>query len=316
MTELSVSTIERRSGIEKQPDETLSEYLNRVGKRTDLPAEDITAIVNHANWQQFGSGADSSSTPDPPIEEFLAAVESIGETTTAETATETETELQERQQEETRSQLSLSPPTQDNEETGNTDGSPVRIPIAIAAGLLVLAAVVSGAIVLNENTGLLASTDSPDPAPDDSTTPPADTNNTESEDNEESETTVVTSAAEAEGALDVTDMRVDGDDPEEEFIELTNVGEVTLDMSDWTVRDRENGGAVDAGGVDPATFPDGFTLEPGESVRLYTTPGEDTEDTIHWGYYDRQNWHSDGDVIIVLDGDGNEVLRYEYGSPP
>jgi hypothetical protein len=132
---------------------------------------------------------------------------------------------------------------------------------------------------------------------------------------EDQEPDVVDSAAEAEGALEVTDKQVEGDDPEDEYIELTNVGDVTLDMSDWTVRDREEHGVVDGQNFDPVTFPSDFQLEPDETVRIVTAEGEDTDDTVHWGY-GTQNWHQDGDVIIVLDGDEDEVLRHEYGDPP
>lgn len=317
MTELSISAVERRSGVTKQPEETLGEYLARVGERADLPPEDIAVIVDHANRQQFSPEVNSSAETDQTITEFLQAIGSIKDTSSNEKETPTQSHQDERQQEEKRTKVSSPTAASGNKREDDSDSAWSRIPVIIVVCLLVLSAIAGGAALLNDDIFSL-STDESGSSTEDGATPSAaaGANSTQSDNNNESEATVVTSAAEAEGALEVTDMLVDGEDPEEEFIEFTNVGEVTLDMSDWTVRDRENGGAVDAGGVDPATFPEGFTLEPGESVRLYTSPGENTEDTIYWGYYDRQNWHPDGDVIIVLDGDGNEVLRYEYGSPP
>lgn len=124
----------------------------------------------------------------------------------------------------------------------------------------------------------------------------------------------VSSAADAQGMLEVTDMAVGGDDPENEWIELTNVGDVAVDMSGWTVRDREEHGRV-AEGWDPAAFPSGFTLESGASVRLVTAEGQHTDETVYWGY-DSQMWNEDGDVIIVLDAEGESVLEHEYGEPP
>lgn len=317
MTDLSISTVERRSGVPKQPDETLGEYLARVGKQTDLPPEDIEAIIEYANQQQFAPAGDSSGETDQTINEFLQEIDSIKDTSTSEKETKTQRNQDERRQAKKHAELSSPTTTSGSEEENDSDSAWSRRPVVIAVCLLVLSAIAGGAALLNDDLFSL-STDETASSTDDGATPSAavGTNSTQSENNNESETPVVTSAAEAEGTLEVTDMLVDGDDPEAEFVEFTNVGEVTLDLSDWTVRDRENGGAVDAGGVDPATFPEGFTLESGESVRLYTSPGENTEDTIYWGYHDRQNWHPERDVIIVLDGDGNEVLRYEYGSSP
>ncbi|WP_394742935.1 lamin tail domain-containing protein [Natronococcus roseus] len=131
---------------------------------------------------------------------------------------------------------------------------------------------------------------------------------------DEADESPVSAAAEVQGDIEVTAMNVQGSDPENEWIELTNVGDNTVDMSSWTVRDRYDHGVVDGRNFSPVTFPAGFTLEPDESVRIVTAPGSDTDDTIHWGY-NQQNWNQDGDVIIVLDGSGDTVLEYTYGNP-
>jgi hypothetical protein len=44
MTRLSIPDLEDRSGMDKQPGETVAEYLRRVGQRTDLPPEDVEAV--------------------------------------------------------------------------------------------------------------------------------------------------------------------------------------------------------------------------------------------------------------------------------
>lgn len=145
---------------------------------------------------------------------------------------------------------------------------------------------------------------------DESTTDDVETEEAE----DEAEETPISSAADAQGNIEVTDMNVQGSDPENEWIELTNVGDTTVDMSGWTVRDRYDHGVVDGRNFSPVTFPSGFTLEPDESVRIVTAPGENTDDTIHWGY-NQQNWNQDGDVIIVLDSGGDTVLEHTYGNP-
>jgi hypothetical protein len=131
---------------------------------------------------------------------------------------------------------------------------------------------------------------------------------------DEAEDTPISSAADAQGNIEVTGMNVQGSDPENEWVELTNVGDTTVDMSGWTVRDRYDHGVVDGRNFRPVSFPSGFTLEPDESVRIITAPGENTDDTIHWGY-NQQNWNQDGDVIIVLDSGGDTVLEHTYGNP-
>lgn len=137
----------------------------------------------------------------------------------------------------------------------------------------------------------------------------------EADEPEEPPEEAVDSAADARGVLEVTGMQVEGSDAEAEWIEFTNAGDVPLDMSDWTVRDRYDHGVVDGRGFSPARFPGGFTLEPGRSFRLVTAPGESTDERVHWGY-DQHVWNEAGDVIIVLDGNGQAVLEYEYGDPP
>lgn len=124
---------------------------------------------------------------------------------------------------------------------------------------------------------------------------------------------LVNSMPEADGMLEVSEMQIEGGDGADEWIELTNVGDDLLDLSGWRVQDRYDDGMVDGRGFDPAIFPNNFILELGESMRIVTGPGEDTDDTIHWGY-DQQIWNEDGDMVVVLDHNGEAVLESEIGS--
>lgn len=329
MTRFSIPDLEDRSGVDKQPGETVAEYLRRVGQRTDLPPEDVEAVVRYTDHQQFSPDPSSMDAADAPIDEFLRAAEELGESDqpTGRDA-DPRADPSEQQERSISQEMSSSPP--DSTRGSETDDETSYVyPVLVALGIVVIVAaalVVGGGQIPGTDVDLLSADNDVDET---ETTEPTQANETGTDepltDNEtgtddpaqanETEAAVVDSAAEAEGQLEVTDMAVDSSlEPDEEFIELTNTGETALDMSDWTVRDRE-GGAVDTRGVDPVTFPDGFVLEAGESVRIVTGPGQDTEETVHWGY-DTRNWHEDGDVIIVLDGNGEEVLRYQYGSPP
>lgn len=333
MTTISIAEVETQSGIQKQPGETVTEYLRRVGDRIDLPAEDVEAIITYATRQQFGGETISPEETDAPVDEFLQAIAAIneGDDRAVEDA-DTSADAIERKDEGT----SVGPPptlpsrTSAVGEEEDDDGLAVNRTMVLLGIILVIGgSVIGGATLLESDISL---------APDEPVAPAEDTPELEEEDadgaaesnasaqegdendevetdeptEDEAEMEVVDSAAAAEDTLEVTNRSAEGPDPADEFVELTNVGDVALDMSNWTVHDREDEGVVDAMGFDPITFPDGFVLESGESVRIVTAPGEDTDDTIHWGH-DRQNWRQDGDVIIVLDGDGDEVLRHAYG---
>ncbi|MFC7008597.1 lamin tail domain-containing protein [Halalkalicoccus salilacus] len=329
MTRLSIPDLEDRSGVDKQPGETVAEYLRRVGQRTDLPPEDVEAVIRYTDHQQFSPDPSSMDATDAPIGEFLRAAEELGESDQP-TGRDADPRADPSEQQERSISQEMSGPPPDTTLGNETDDETSYVyPVLLALGIVVIVAgalVVGGGQIPGTDVGLTSTDNAVDETETNEPTQANETGTDEpSEDNEtgtdeptqanETEADAVDSAAEAEGQLEVTDMAVDSSlEPDEEFIELTNTGDTALDMSDWTVRDRE-GGAVDARGLDPVTFPDGFILEAGESVRIITAPGQDTEDTVHWGY-DTRNWHEDGDVIIVLDGDGEEVLRHQYGSPP
>lgn len=63
-------------------------------------------------------------------------------------------------------------------------------------------------------------------------------------------------------SIDVAELNVANVPPDEEYIVLENADDADIDLSGWTVRDREDDGRV-ANGWDPFEFPDGFTLDAG-----------------------------------------------------
>jgi hypothetical protein len=79
MTEFSLSEIESRSGVERTTNETPSEYLHRIGELVDLPAEDVDSIVVYYESQSFGKGEPSDKPDQVTVDEFLGAVDSLGE---------------------------------------------------------------------------------------------------------------------------------------------------------------------------------------------------------------------------------------------
>lgn len=88
----------------------------------------------------------------------------------------------------------------------------------------------------------------------------------------------------------------------EEYIELTNEGGSTVDMTGWTLSDEAN---------HVYTFPSGFTLEPGDTVTIYTGSGSNSESELYWGS-GAAVWNNTGDTIIVANDDGETVIEREY----
>jgi micrococcal nuclease len=94
----------------------------------------------------------------------------------------------------------------------------------------------------------------------------------------------------------------DNNNPNDEYIVFENSGDTALELSGWQVADT-------AGHT--YTFPSGFTLEPGDTVKLYTGSGTDTGSKLYWGS-ESAIWNNGGDTIIVTTEAGEEVLRREY----
>jgi competence protein ComEC len=97
----------------------------------------------------------------------------------------------------------------------------------------------------------------------------------------------------------------DGNDHEnldDEYVVFENAGESTLDLSGWTVRDAAG---------HSYGFPDGFALDPGDRVTLYTGSGTDTDDSLYWGS-ERAVWNNGGDTVTVEDDEGTVVLQETY----
>jgi len=104
--------------------------------------------------------------------------------------------------------------------------------------------------------------------------------------------------------LVVSDLHVapDSGDLTDEYVAFANDGDDALDISGYTIRDEAGWEFhVDTDVV----------LGPGARVRLHTGAGEWTDTDLYWDAGEPV-WDDDGDTVIVLDADGNTVLRYSY----
>jgi len=111
-------------------------------------------------------------------------------------------------------------------------------------------------------------------------------------------------------ALEVVDMNVKDVSPDEEYIVLENTADEPVNLSGFELQDREDG-QVD-GGLSPFSFPNEFVLESGETVKITTGEGDPTDNELYWGY-NVNIWRGDGDVVRLVDADGQVVLEHAYG---
>ncbi len=89
-----------------------------------------------------------------------------------------------------------------------------------------------------------------------------------------------------------------------EWIEISNVGAVPVDLTGWAVRDESASNRY--------LFSPGFGLEPGATVRLHTGCGEDTAAAIYWCNTGSAVWNNSGDTVFLLDPAGNIAVSRSY----
>lgn len=99
----------------------------------------------------------------------------------------------------------------------------------------------------------------------------------------------------------------DGDDNHnlnDEWVEITNPGETSADLSGWSLKDESASHRYG--------FPAGFHLDGEATVRIHTGCGEDTSTALYWCNQDSAVWNNSGDTVFVLDPNGNVVVSESY----
>lgn len=86
---------------------------------------------------------------------------------------------------------------------------------------------------------------------------------------------------------------------DDEWVEMVNSGMMSQDFTFWTIIDENN---------NTYSFPEGFVLNPGATVKVHTTLGNNTETDLFWGRDDLV-W-DDGEVATLIDASGEIVARY------
>ncbi|RME75339.1 MAG: hypothetical protein D6784_08125 [Chloroflexi bacterium] len=108
-------------------------------------------------------------------------------------------------------------------------------------------------------------------------------------------------------ALKITGLKAnapgkDNENPNGEWVEITNQGQEAVQMRGFTLKDEAN---------HIYTFGD-FVLLPGEKVRLYSGTGQDTSTALYWGLVNESVWNNDSDTAFLRDAQGNLVDMYAY----
>lgn len=100
------------------------------------------------------------------------------------------------------------------------------------------------------------------------------------------------------------DVVVPALDAGNEWVDFENVDGESVDMAGWAVED-EAGNHYD--------FPSDFSLEAGDTVRLHSGDGTDSDTDLYWG--DDYIWNDDGDTCLLYDDAGELVQKYTYPAP-
>lgn len=94
----------------------------------------------------------------------------------------------------------------------------------------------------------------------------------------------------------------DKDNPNGEWIEITNQGNQTIQMQGYSLKDEAN---------HIYTF-DNFEVQPGGSFRLYSGQGQNTAEELYWGFSGESVWNNDTDTAFLRDRQGALVDVYTY----
>lgn len=99
----------------------------------------------------------------------------------------------------------------------------------------------------------------------------------------------------------ISDVRFDaaGNDNEntnDEWVQITNTGTETTDLSNWALADE--------GPNNVFTFPDGFQLDPGTVMRVFSGCGDPTPTELYFCVSGSAVWNNDGDTASLYDASG------------
>lgn len=95
----------------------------------------------------------------------------------------------------------------------------------------------------------------------------------------------------------------DNENPNGEWIEIVNDGDVAVELRGWTIRDESTRHRY--------AFPEAFALGAGASVLVYSGCGADTAAELYWCDGDPV-WNNGGDTGFLVDPDGSFADTLSY----
>ena len=108
-------------------------------------------------------------------------------------------------------------------------------------------------------------------------------------------------------ALEIVDIRAnapgnDQENPNGEWIEVANRGDTPVQMAEYTLKDEAN---------HIYTFGN-FTLQPGQTFKLYSGQGQDGASELFWGLVGDSVWNNGSDTAFLRDAEGALVDSFTY----
>jgi hypothetical protein len=87
-------------------------------------------------------------------------------------------------------------------------------------------------------------------------------------------------------------------DPSDEYVCVTNTDTTAADMSSWVLRNVLGRSF---------NFPPGFSLAPGQTVKVHTGAGTDSPTDLHWAYRVNPAWET-SDKLTLSNNENVEVF--------
>ncbi|MGC2239723.1 MAG: lamin tail domain-containing protein [Acidimicrobiia bacterium] len=115
--------------------------------------------------------------------------------------------------------------------------------------------------------------------------------------------------ADTASGLTITDVVYDapGNDNDNlngEWVEIANETTSTATLTGWALKDESASHRY--------LFPNGLTLSPGATIRIYTGCGSDNATKLYWCNTDSAVWNNSGDTVFLLDPGGNIHDQFSY----
>jgi micrococcal nuclease len=90
----------------------------------------------------------------------------------------------------------------------------------------------------------------------------------------------------------------------DEWVAVANRGRERVALTGWVVKDTSASHRF--------TFPDGYALDGGRAVRVYSGCGQASATALYWCNQGSAIWNNDGDTAFLLDPSGNVVDTRTY----